>query len=469
MKKYLLIALLFGLCLHAYANNSKVDSLKGELLNAKSRLELGRINYLIAYALKDQAPNQSEAFIGNAIVAFKSIEDFKRAGKAYKLAGYIHYQLNNYKQAGKAYLYGAKYFEQVQDRLNASRCYIDFAVQALNANDLATGEAYLQRALKASMPDLGNHDLGLAYLLLGHVYHCKGDYEGALKAYNDALVLARKNFNVKIGICGTLLDLGQYEEAAIKLGQLKEEVGTEDPYKTLAVAVEYLKLYEGQEAYAQVLQEVSLLKPRLQPYKRLYAITLYRQWAALSQANNTANALNVARKLVQHCQQHNLNNQLLNFLPALATFATNQKQHKLAVGWFKELTRLRQTLVFERMEQETQVRIELALATQEFDIEMQEANAAQGLDNTFSTALLLQISVGMGGLIVLLLLLYIWPMYKKHRQFNVELKALYTDQERDLTNEQIALRVRIIYRNVYGKLLVDNFREDEGGEEEDED
>jgi len=453
---------------NAFATTDKLLTLEKQLNEAETNFEIAKANYLLALYFSDQEPLRAKPYIVNCMKAISLTDSTRHLAKAYKLAGYIHYQLNNYKQAGKAYLYGAKYFEQVQDRLNASRCYIDFAVQALNANDLATGEAYLQRALKASMPDLGNHDLGLAYLLMGDIYNDKGNYEAALKAYNEAGVLLRNNFEVKFGISDALLDLGQYEEAAIKLGQLKEEVGTEDPYKTLAVAVEYLKLYEGQGAYAQVLQEVSFLKPRLQPYKRLYAITLYRQWAALSQANNTANALNVARELVQHCQQHNLNNQLLNFLPALATFATNQKQHKLAVGWFKELTRLRQTLVFERMEQETQVRIELALATQEFDIEMQEANAAQGLDNTFSTALLLQISVGMGGLIVLLLLLYIWPMYKKHRQFNVELKALYTDQERDLTNEQIALRVRIIYRNVYGKLLVDNFREDEGGEEEDE-
>jgi len=467
MRKLLLILSLFAYSQHAQANNARLDSLITALQESPNRLETGRINYLISYELRSSQPLQASAYIMNAIVSFRAINEVERLGKAHYLAGFIEEQLRNEKQAAKNYLYAANYLEKANDKKNLVKSHVAIANQALNANNLGMAEKYLQKALGASKDYLSVKDLGLSYLCLGDVYFDKHQYSEALKSYNEARVLLRNDFDVEISIAATLIELKQLDKVKTKLSKLESTTEKQPGFNYLAVQVENLKYLESTGNTKQALTFANTLLNSVDKFTDLKAAVLFAQWGLYTNSAQHNKAIYTATTLVAHCQKYTLHNHLLNFLPSLAAYAANQNQATLAIEWYKLQEHLQQTVVLPRLELEKNLQLELLAAEQEFKNEMGKANFITDLQSATNNVFWLRITAGTIFIIAVALFFVLLQYNKKERAFVVAVKALYKESgSNNLTNEQLALKVRIIYRLVFGKLLIDNYREDEGQEEE---
>jgi len=394
----------------AMADGQKLDSLKTALLNAPNQLEAGRANYLIAHELRAKAPNEANPYITNAISDFKAINDVQRTGKAYYLAGFIDERLNNDKLAAKNYLYASKYLKEAEDNKNIVKSYIAIANIALIGSELTKAEKYLAQALSASRLQIGLNDLGAAYLLMGDLNRMKGDYKAALASYSEANILLRDNFEAELGISATLIALGRLSEVEQLLPRLENKAKGLDPYWLAAIKIEQLRFYEQKEELEMVLSKAATLEAQTKDYKYLYSILLFRKWTAFSKSSNIGQANNVAKTLVSFCIEHKLNNQLLNYLPVLADYATAINEHQLANQWHKHYQQLQKNIVVPRQAQEEAIKIDLALAEQEFEAELRQAAIeAQLRQDTFMYYLNVSI------LIILLVAGY--KMYKRYKSY----------------------------------------------------
>jgi len=420
------VIFLFSLFLVSPASfGNNIDTLEANLDKAETPFEIAKANYFIALYYSNNEAQKAEPYVKNCIKVISLTDSIGHLGKAYKLSGYIHYQLNNYKEAGKNYLYGAKYFTEAKDNLNASRCYIDFAVQALHSNNIRLGEKYLQIALKASMPDLGNADLGIAYLLLGNLNRAKGMHKQALNAYKEAQIyLGKEHYNVNIGITATLIDLGRFDEANKTFDAIESNTFQKAGFDSLAVQVEKLRLLQFQGKHTAALALASKLMPATQAYADLKAAVLYAQWGVYKQSQQIAQATTVANELVAFGQQHQLNNHLLNFLPPMAAFGEANGQHALANSWNKLQNQIQKAVLMPQVAQQEDMRTSLALAEQEFKAELRLAAVqAQNRHN----ALIKNIMLGVLAVLTLLVLFILRLMYKYRFLYTMVLPAYRQD------------------------------------------
>jgi len=348
------------------ASSYKVDSLKAALLQTQEPLQQGRLNYLIAYHLRQPQPTQALPFALQAIAHFKYVKDAGRTGKAYKLVGYVYHHLDSTQAAFESYLNAAAYLKKALDFKNLGLCYLDLALEALQVENTQMAQEYIDMAAhflegEASKEQLQNLLITQSRLLIDKTEYKKAllvlDKADSLKIENEALIYFKIKANLE-------LNNVQYADVLLKKHFNPALINQNKHQARLLRVKAILQEYQGQ--YTAALNTLSLLKADTMQDRGIQAAWLFRQTSLRHKMGQPAQAAASAAQMVAWCQQHQLQNHLLNYLPMAASVAKSQQDYKTALYYQEQLNGLVMQLQVPQIQAVQQQSSALRISQQQF-------------------------------------------------------------------------------------------------------
>ena len=195
MKMKLVVSLLFFLLLPVvgFSQNSKVDSLKTELQNHKSRDTI-RVNLLydLAFSLYNKNVGLTNEYINEGETISEELDYTKGKANILSLKGIVESRKSNYDLGLSYFQESLKLFESINDKKGIASSYNSIGVNYLLRSKNNEALNYLEKSLKL-YEELGDKDqLVAGYLNIGNIYAKTGVYPKAIIYYKKTLKLSKE-------------------------------------------------------------------------------------------------------------------------------------------------------------------------------------------------------------------------------------------------------------------------------------
>ena len=270
MKKLILIPILLFSQIFLFADETKIDSLKSRLENVSGQEKIEILKEL-AGAYWELPPNDRIAFAEQAIELSEEFHDHKSKADAFNHLGVAYNNLGDSPKSMDYFLKALDIMEKIDDKNGMAQSFTNIGQANFYLDYFDKAMEYFQKAHDTGEEIGDKRVVSQSLLLIGNVKSKTGKYDDALDYYFEALEI-KNEINDKIGISQIYNNIGNVYLATGKtekvleyrLKSLQIDRELDDKWEialtTFNIAEYFLLNNQPEKAYPYILESQKLAK-----------------------------------------------------------------------------------------------------------------------------------------------------------------------------------------------------------------